>query len=467
MKLIFIKELKEIIQSSRFTISFSVCSLLIILSFVMGANNYLTSLEQYRAAVQENRNQIAGNTDWNQVDHTISLEPQPLMALVTGISNDIGRNVDMQTQGELRAENTRFNDEPIFAVFRFMDLEFIFGIVLSLFAIIFAYDSINGEKAKGTLKLCFSNSISRASFIGGKLLGSFLGLSNALLLPILIGVALLPVFGIHLSADEWIRLGLILLTGMAFFGVFLTIAITISALTKHPSSSFLISLVIWIAAVLIIPRASVLISGRLVDVPNIDEISAQKSRYRAQLWEEDRPKLNNFSAPTGTNPQELMQQFSSFMSELSRERQQKIDAFDQKLNQEYQNRVRQREKLALTISRISPASLFTMAITSLAGTSLQLENRFIEQVNSYQITYASFMKEKTGRDSGGFRMIINSDQQQQQEPLDPDEVPQFEFNEASLSDTLSASLPDMGLLILLNFLFFGTAFSAFLNYDLR
>jgi len=229
----------------------------------------------------------------------------------------------------------------------------------------------------------------------------------------------------------------------------------------------LISLVIWIAAVLIIPRASVLISGRLVDVPNIDEISAQKSRYRAQLWEEDRPKLNNFSAPTGTNPQELMQQFSSFMSELSRERQQKIDAFDQKLNQEYQNRVRQREKLALTISRISPASLFTMAITSLAGTSLQLENRFIEQVNSYQITYASFMKEKTGRDSGGFRMIINSDQQQQQEPLDPDEVPQFEFNEASLSDTLSASLPDMGLLILLNFLFFGTAFSAFLNYDLR
>jgi len=173
MKLIFIKELKEIIQSSRFTISFSVCSLLIILSFVMGANNYLTSLEQYRAAVQENRNQIAGNTDWNQVDHTISLEPQPLMALVTGISNDIGRNVDMQTQGELRAENTRFNDEPIFAVFRFMDLEFIFGIVLSLFAIIFAYDSINGEKAKGTLKLCFSNSISRASFIGGKLLGSW------------------------------------------------------------------------------------------------------------------------------------------------------------------------------------------------------------------------------------------------------------------------------------------------------
>ena len=45
-KLIFIKELKEILQSSRFTISFAVCSLLIILSFFMGAQNYLAGKAQ-------------------------------------------------------------------------------------------------------------------------------------------------------------------------------------------------------------------------------------------------------------------------------------------------------------------------------------------------------------------------------------------------------------------------------------
>ena len=53
-KLIFIKELKEILQSSRFTISFAVCSLLIILSFFMGAQNYLAGKAQYEAAKQEN-----------------------------------------------------------------------------------------------------------------------------------------------------------------------------------------------------------------------------------------------------------------------------------------------------------------------------------------------------------------------------------------------------------------------------
>lgn len=468
-KLIFIKELKDIIQSSRFTISFAVCSVLIILSFFMGAQNYLASQAQYEAAIQENRQQIAANTEWMTIQHTIMLPPQPLMALVNGISNDIGRNIEMSGRGELRAENTRFNDEPIFAIFRYMDLEFIFGIVLSLFAIIFAYDAINGEKVSGTLKLCFANSVSRASFIGGKLAGSFTGLSIALLIPILIGCSLLPLLGVHLSTDEWLRLALILLAGLAYFGLFLALAMGVSAMTSKPSNSFLIGLVIWIFAVLIVPRASVLISGRLVEVPNVDEITAQKNRYRIQLFDEDRPKMSNFSAPAGTEPNEVFSQFSAFMSELSSARQQKIDAFTERLNEDFENKRRRQEKLALALSRISPTSVFTLAVTELAGTSLRLQNRFMESANQYQNVYGNFMQEKTGQNSGGgIRMVIvTSDDQEEPEPLDPDEMPQFEFSEATLGGTTTNSSTDLALLILFNLVFFGGAVAAFLKYDLR
>ncbi len=468
-KLIFIKELKEIIQSSRFTISFAVCSVLIILSFFMGAQNFLASKAQYEAAVQENRNQIAANTEWTMVEHTISLPPQPLSTIVNGISNDIGRNIEMRGRGELRANNTRFNDEPIFAIFRFMDLEFIFGIVLSLFAIIFAYDAINGEKVSGTLKLCFANSVSRATFIGGKLAGSFVGLSVALLIPFLIGCALLPILGIQLSSDEWVRLALIILSGLAYFGLFLALAMGISAMASRPSNSFLIGLVVWIFAVLIVPRASVLISGRLVEVPNVDEITAQKNRYRIQLFNEDRPKMANFSVPDGTEPSEVMSLFSSHMSELSSTRQEKIDAFTERINEEYANKRKRQEEVALGLSRISPTSVFTLASTELAGTSLRLQNRFMDSANEYQNVYSNFMTEKTGQDGGGgFRMImITSDDQEEPEYLDPNEMPQFEYSRASLGEVTENSLIDIGLLILFNLLFFGGAFVAFLRYDLR
>ena len=468
-KLIFIKELKEIIQSSRFTISFAVCSVLIIVSFFMGAQNYLASQAQYEATIQENKNQMAANSEWMMVQHTIMLPPQPLMALVNGISNDIGRNIEMSGRGELRPENTRFNDEPIFAIFRFMDLEFIFGVVLSLFAIIFAYDAINGEKVNGTLKLCFSNSVSRASFIGGKLAGSFIGLTVALLIPLLIGCAMLPLLGIHLNSDQWLRLGLILASGLAYFGLFLALAIGISAMTDRPSNSFLIGLVVWIFAVLIMPRASVLISGRMVEVPNVDQITAEKSRYRIQLFDEDRPKMADFSAPEGTEPQAVMQEFSKFMRELGDERTRKMEAFEERINEEYLNKRREQAKIALNLSRISPASVFTLASSRIAGTSLELQNRFMDSAKDYQEIYADFMNEKTGHaGSSGFRMIIStSDDEEEEKTIDVNELPQFQYETASFTSSAANSILDLGLLMLFNLVFFGGAFAAFLKYDLR
>lgn len=469
-KLIFLKELKDIIQGSRFTISFAVCSVLIILAFYMGAQNYLASRAQYEAALQENRNQIAANNDWMLVEHTIMLPPHPLMTLVNGLSNDVGRDIKMSGKGELNAKNTRFNDEPLFAIFRFMDLEFIFGIVLSLFAIMFGYDAINGEKTSGTLKLCFANPLSRASFIAGKFLGAFSALSVALLVPLLIGAALLPALGIQLSTQEWIRLAFIVLAGLVYFGVFLSVAMAISALTSRPSNAFLISLVVWIFAVFIIPKTSVLIAGRLVEVPNVDEITAQKNRYRMQLFDEDRPKMANFTPENNTEDIEsVMKEFSAFMGELSVARQEKIDAFNARLNEEFENKQRNREQVALALARISPTTMFTLASTELAGTSINLPNRYLDAAYTYQKAFGQFMTEKTGSTrSGGIRFItITTDDRDQPAPLDPNEMPRFEFPPQTMKEALSNSLLDLGLLALYGLIFFGGTFAAFLNYDLR
>ena len=182
LRLIIEKELKEILGSTKFVVTFGVCAVLLLLAFYVGARNYQVNRTEYEAAVAENIKQMEGLTDWRRVDHRIFLEPQPLASLVTGISNDIGRTTEMRTRGDLQSENSRFNEDPLFAVFRFLDLEFIFGVVLSLFAILFGYDAINGEKERGTLRLSFANSVPRDKYILGKLAGSFLSLSIPLLI---------------------------------------------------------------------------------------------------------------------------------------------------------------------------------------------------------------------------------------------------------------------------------------------
>ncbi len=468
IRLLIEKELREIIGSAKFAISFAVCSLLIVLSFYSGATNYKNTVAQYEAAKRANIRQMEGVTDWFSVrNHRIFLPPQPLATLVSGISNDIGRTIKVEGRGELDAVDSRYNDEPAFAVFRFLDLEFIFQIVLSLFAIVFAYDAINGEKEQGTLRLSFANAVPKDKYILGKLIGTFTSLAVPLLVPILIGCLLLPALGVALTAGEWMRLALIILAGLLYFGVFLSLSVFVSALTHRSSSSFLLLLVVWIFAVLIIPRASVLLAGRAVDVPSVDEVASQKIRYSSQLWKEDRTQMAAFKS-TATEPMKQFEEFQQMMQKQSDERDKKMQEFSGTLNEDRANKQMVQQRLALSIARVSPSAVFSMAAASLASTALDLKERFRNEATSYQQSYANFIKAKTGIIPGG-RMVIMRQEVggEKPKPIDPYELPAFQYASQPMRDALNNSLFNMGLLLVFNIIFFAGAYIAFMRYDVR
>lgn len=470
LKLIIEKELREIIVATKFAVTFGVCAVLILLAFYVGARNYQVSQAEYEAAVAENLKQMEGLTDWNRVDHRVFLPPQPLATLVSGISNDIGRTVEVRTRGELRAEDSRFNADPIYAVFRFLDLEFIFTIVLSLFAILFAYDAVNGEKERGTLRLAFANAVPRDKYILGKLIGAFLALAVPLLIPILMGCLLLLLLGVPMEGGSWLRLGMIILAGLFYLGLFLALSVFVSALTEKSSNSFLLMLVIWIFAVLIIPRTAVLVSGRTVAVPSSDQINYEKNKYNAQLWQEDRKKMNAYfqeHQPSPENMEAWRRDFRAYMSELADARDEKAREFGGHLNEDRRNREAVRQRIALNIARLSPASVFSLAVTDLAGTSLGLKQRYLETANTYQQTYTQFIREKTGSGGGWFMVTTQGQGEEEPEPIDPHELPAFVYQEPDTETFAMAALTDMGFLMLFNIVFFAGAFVAFLRYDVR
>lgn len=469
-KLIIEKELREIIGSTKFAVTFGVAAVLILLTFYVGAKNYQLSRTQYEAAKKENLRKMEGQTDWLMVrNHRIFLPPEPLALLVTGVSNDVGRTIEVAGRGELAAQESRFNEDPIFAVFRFLDLDFIFQIVLSLFAILFAYDAVSGEKERGTLRLSFANNLPRGTFILGKIFGSFLALAVPLLVPILLGCLLLPLLGAPMQTDDWIKLGFVILAGLLYFGVFLTLAVFMSALTQRSAHSFLLLLVTWVFTVLIIPRASVLIAGRAVDVPSVDQIAAQKNRLRSQMWEEDRKRMSEFKPTPSTNPADMMKEFNEFMQKNAEERDQKMRELTSRLNEERRNRQLVQERVAFSLARVSPSAVFSLASTTLASTGLDLKEHFVNEATAYQQSYASFIKEKTGMNLGGgfIMMRVTTDNEEKKKAIDPLELPEFTYHKQERARVLQAALFDFGLLAGFNLLFFAGAFVAFLRYDLR
>jgi len=483
LRLIIVKELREIISSSKFVFTFGICSVLILLAFTLGARGYHVGQAQYDAAISEDRRQLEGETDWLNVTPSVFLAPQPLSYLVPGISNDIGRTIEVRGRGSLRSEGSRFGDQPLLALFRFVDLEFTFQVVLSLLAILFAYDAICGERERGTLRLTFSQSVPRGTYILGKIIGSLLALTVPLLIPLAAGGLILVMMQVPMTARDWTLLAMIITSGMLYIGAILGMSVFVSALTRRSSTAFVFLLSLWVVGVLIVPRASVLLAARSVEVPSTDQILSQMSRLQSQLWREDQKKISDFMreimVPGGPNSggedaeQEMAQRsvnaFNEKFDELANDRQRQIRSLDERLGEERRNRQQSQQSLALGIARISPASTFSLAVSNLAGTSLTLPQEYLNQVSAYQERFAAFQTEKTGRSAGGIRMMIKFGDEEEDEPgpIDPSELPAFVWTPPPTAEVIRAGIFDLSLLGLFNILFFSGAFVAFLRYDVR
>ena len=215
--------------------------------------------------------------------------------------------------------------------------------VLSLFAVLFAFDAVSGEKESGTLRLVFSNPVPRATFILGKMAGTSLGLILPLAIPLLLGSALLPLMGVPMAPEHWLRLGLVLAAACLYLGGCVGASVCASALTRRPTTTVVVLLVAWILAVLVWPRVSLLAAARTVPAPSLDSIVSQRSRLTAQLRREDMATIEGFWAArdagqTGdaqTDMAATIARFNTKNQELAAERQRRIQELESRLFEEH------------------------------------------------------------------------------------------------------------------------------------
>jgi hypothetical protein len=99
-----------------------------------------------------------------------------------------------------------------------------------------------------------------------------------------------------------------------------------------------------------------------------------------------------------------------------------------------------------------------------------LKGHFMEEALAYQESYGKFMLEKTGMNLGGrvIMMKINASHDgEEEQAIDPRELPRFGYRRTPLRTSLQSALSDMGILAGYALVFFLGAFVAFLRYDLR
>jgi len=488
IRILIEKELKAILQSPKFVATFGVCSVLILLSVFIGVQEYRASTDRYETASQLVEQQANEATSYYQLENKVYRKPRPMQIFVSGVTFDVGRFSGISSSEDVKLEQSAYSDEPLFAIFRFIDLSFIVQVVLSLFAILFTYDAINGERENGTLKLALSNSVPRGQYLFAKFAGSWLGLTVPLLIPILLGLLLVLVLRIPMDASDWAKVATLLGVSVLYFTFFVTLGLFVSALTRRSSVSFLVLLVLWITLVLIIPRGATMAAGQLVDVPTVAEVESQKDRYRTDLQRQMQESMQKryqerFSSMEGSTQEERRAYYESnreaWQQEDDDERatmEDQVAEYNRKMNEDLRNAKLEQERLAFMLSRFSPASAFQLTAMNLGGTNTSIKKRYEDQLYAYRETYTKYLDQK--REEEREERIQQAQKQQQGgrmmvflgsggEPIDASDMPRFVPQQESLSAVLKPSLMDFGLLAMFTVVAFAGAFVAFVRYDVR
>ena len=477
------KECKAVLLSPKFALTFAACSVLILLAVGIGAREYHAFAAQQDAARELLAEELREKTGWAGLSTRIFREPEVMQIFATGVHNDVGRLAAVSSRAEARLQQSIYSDDNVLALFRQLDLTFIVQVVLSLFAILFTFDAVNGERELGTLKLIFSNAVPRAHFVVAKLVGTWLALAVPLLLPALLGCLAIVLLRIPLTGDDWAKLGLFALASALYLTFFIALGVGISALTRRSATSFLVSLVTWVVLVLVVPRAALLAAVEIVPVASSAEIESRKSGAESRAWADFRRDLERRwdarnAAMAGLSDKEreayeddrLWQWLEEDDASRTAVEREIAEAAD-RVNEEHRQRRIEQQRVAFGLSRLSPASAYQLVVMSLAGTGVDLKTRYEEAARRYQAAFKAFA-DKHGsqhmiigrRHGGGGGTFFGDDANQ---PLDLTEMPRFQIPRAPLAAVLVGVPLDLGLLGLETLLLVAVGFVGFLRYDLR
>jgi ABC-type transport system involved in multi-copper enzyme maturation permease subunit len=486
-RIMVLKELKAILLSPKFPATFAVCAGLMLLSVFIGVREYKAAVGQYETARQLVDQELRAQSSWMGANGEAYRRPDAMQVFVTGTNNDIGRFSRISTFQPAKLQNSPYSDDPIFAVFRSVDFAFIVQIVLSLFAILFSYDAINGEREHGTLQLTFSNPIPRVQYLVAKFAGTWLGLVGPLVIPVLLSILYVMVSGVPLETVHWLKLGVLLGISLLFFTCILSFGLLFSTVTRRSNVSFLVSLVTWIAAVLIIPRVGAMAAGQMVSVPSVAETEGQRDAYEKQQWEQHMADMSQRwkerNAPTeGMSKSEREAFRDAHLAEwmeqddAARKAMQKdIEQHGEKLNEDLRNRKAEQERAGLMLARFSPASAYQLAVMNLAGTDIGLKSRYEDAIQAFRKTFNDFtaLKQKESGNSGGIRISMDSDKgfsfsaPREKGVIDVSELPQFAPPVRTFAEAVLPTALDIGILVLYTVLALAGAMIAFLRYDVR
>lgn len=523
------KEFLLNLMTFRFAVAVTVCAILMAGSAAILVSEYGSRLERYGETVTRHRKEAQEIVLHSQVAGWADRPPAPLGFLALGVDVGPGSSIRVKHMEVPVGSSGGSRANPLLAIFADVDGARVVEVLVSLLVLLFAYDSVSGERERGTLPLTFANAVKRPQF----LLGKYLGGMATVTVPILLGLLLATIIAvgspwIELNGDLTLRVAAIAAASIAYASVFFLLGMAVSSRVRRSSTALILLFFAWICLVIVVPDTSAYLAGRWRPVTSSQVVRGRWMALHDAFWREmwelkeegqtfgqmvrevakahpDAPQVSRWDLMIGRTvrsgelpyafsllyaPREIMEWYRE--GTLHGVRRQ-LDYAEQQwqVAQEHLREQEAQASVARRIAVVSPAWVYSQIAQMLAGTDVGIEQQFQAQARRYRQELVEYIEASGGfTTTAYFSRITEADLRpwhelaalchaggveaiqelarpwtEELEPLPG--MPEFRYKPETWSEALVRATPLIAWLIVLNALLFGLAHAGFQRQDLR
>jgi len=479
------KEIIETMLDLRFWIVTALFLILIPLGMYVSRIDYERRLANYQQEHQMYRQHYGKNVG-PSVEAQGFRPPSMLSIFALGLDPFMPDKAVTSRSGLVRAAKEPGIDNAESLLFGKADYLFNVSFIVSLAALIFTFNRISGEREKGTLRLIISSSTRRGEILLAKIVGNYLVLLVPFVIAFLAALIILnasSVISIS-STGLWPALLVIILITLLFILVMVSLGICVSTLTHGSIASIMMLFLVWVMAVLGIPKMSPMVAEAVYPIESRNVVDLTQRIAREDIEREFNDKKEELfrrcrtefgvnhggisSSPGSEAEKKAYAKYDREVVALDNDCQRRIANAIRQLEQDYRNKRNVQASLAKNLSRISPVSCFTYLISGLARTGPAEPDKFTENAERYQeqvkaAIYDNWIVKiyRTKNGSASSTDVVKGFDRSKAS------IPDMKYEYTTMAEVLRAGWIDILLLFAFNILFFAVAFWRFNKYDVR
>lgn len=485
------KEFLLNVMTFKFAVGTTLCVLLTVVFVPILAKAYQERLKIYNENIAYNERELGKVTVYKNITPTVYRPPSVLAIFCEGLEKQLGNSATIEY--DKVPEITSAAANHYLSIFSVFDVSLIFKIVISILALLVAYDAISGEREHGTLRLMLSNTAARHEVLLGKIVAGLMVLVVPVTIAFILGLLFILLFPmVELSGTDWLRLGLMFIASLVFIATIYNLGLFFSCLARRSAISLVLGLFLWIILAVVVPNGSAHLATQIIPVESEDLINDKiRSLHKdseSEFWKEveasgknfrpgsesvsDAPGRGGFGHGYVRSCNELKMYNETLENSIYVPIQIKYANKYAEVRDRYLSGLYKQTELANRFSRISPISLYENVMSALAGTDMAAFQQFVNTIKPYRNDIVEYIRSRTNNFTSSTFWTPCTEEEIKTRPssddplLDLSDLPQFQYK-ADIVRDLRRAIPDLAFLIFGNVLFFAMTFVAFLRYDVR